>query len=338
MKKENRIISILLMLCLLLTLAGCSAYSNPERYVTVEKYKGWSIERSYIEVSDETVENAIVNDFYDFVEFRQKDEGEIQMGDAVNVDYTLYIDGEPFSDKVAGYEFYVGSGTFIDGVDEKLTGAKVGDIVEAEATFPDDYQNELLAGKTGTFEITINHIIEVITPEFTDEFVAANSKYATYEELFNAKRENLEKENLASIIWEQVNSYSTVKSYPESMKTQYAKDGVQFYKIYAQDIGRNFDELIKENFNCSTEKQFEEMLREQSKESVGNELIVRTIAKREKITVSDEEYQTELNDNYAEYGFDSPEKFELCYGKNYIYVHLLQEKVLDFIAGTVTFF
>ena len=337
MKQLNRFVAVLLLLGMLLALAGCSPYDNPERYVEIEKYRDWEVERSYIAVDDELVRGEILNDFYEFIEFNEINEGEVKNGDPISVDYILYLEDVPVIDPVENYEFYVGSGEFMTEVEEALVGTKVGETVKIPVTFPDDYTDALLAGKDGVFEFTVNHIIDVVIPELTDEFVSANSDYATYDELFAAKKEYLEKENLADVLWKQIVSFSTIKSYPKAMKDQYVEDNVKLYKAYAAELGRDYEEFIQDTFSCN-EKEFEDFLREKSVDSIENELIVRAIAKRENITVSEEEYQAEIEDNYAVYGFSSPEEFETYYGGNYIYVHLMQEKVLDFVASTVTFF
>ncbi len=83
MKSRTRIIAVFLLAAmLLLTLAACSPYDNPERYVKIEKYRDWDVERSYIEVPDAQVESEILNAFYDYIQFNEINEGEIKAGDA----------------------------------------------------------------------------------------------------------------------------------------------------------------------------------------------------------------------------------------------------------------
>ena len=337
MKRLHRIMAIVLALGAVLALAGCdNAYNDPEKYVTLGKYKDWEVEYSMVEVTEDTITDYLFDELYEYVEIEQQHEGAIENRDAVNVDYTLYIGDEKYSDTVEDYNFYVGSGTFFDEVEDALVGASVGDTVRVDYVFPLNYSTAL-GGKTGTFEFKINYIIDVQYPELTDEFVAEHTEYSTYEEFFEAKKAEIEKENLADIIWNRVVSGCTVKKYPDSMKRQYVKDNIQMNKAYAKSQGVTYKEYLKQAFN-STEKEFEEFLLERSEASVGEELIVRAIAKREGITVSDEEYRYEIENNYAGYGFESPEEFEEYYGGNYIFIHIMLEKVLERIIETVRFF
>jgi trigger factor len=82
-------------------------------------------------------------------------------GDTVNIDYTGYIDGVAFdggSTDGYGDDLEIGSGDYIDGFEEQLIGHYVGETVEVEVTFPEDYGVDELNGKDAVFEVTINGI------------------------------------------------------------------------------------------------------------------------------------------------------------------------------------
>lgn len=85
-------------------------------------------------------------------------------GDTVNIDYVGYVDGEEFdggNTDGEGTDLVIGSGSYIDDFEDQLIGANVGDTVEVNVTFPDEYSNNPdLAGKDATFEVTINGIYE----------------------------------------------------------------------------------------------------------------------------------------------------------------------------------
>ena len=88
---------------------------------------------------------------------------EVQDGDTVNIDYTGYKDGEPFdggSTNGAGADLVIGSGTYIDGFESGLIGQKVGDTVDLNLTFPENYGAEDLAGADVVFTVTINGVYD----------------------------------------------------------------------------------------------------------------------------------------------------------------------------------
>ncbi|MBQ9632971.1 MAG: FKBP-type peptidyl-prolyl cis-trans isomerase [Lachnospiraceae bacterium] len=106
------------------------------------------------EATDESTEEAAPN--LDTTEGR-----EVKDGDTVNIDYTGYKDGEPFdggSTNGAGADLTIGSHSYIDGFESGLIGKKVGETVDLNLTFPEDYGVEDLAGADVVFTVTINGI------------------------------------------------------------------------------------------------------------------------------------------------------------------------------------
>lgn len=87
----------------------------------------------------------------------------VEDGDTVNIDYVGSIDGVEFSGgntQGAGADLTIGSGTYIDDFEEQLIGHYIGETVEVNVTFPENYGNEDLNGKDAVFEVTINGIYQ----------------------------------------------------------------------------------------------------------------------------------------------------------------------------------
>lgn len=85
----------------------------------------------------------------------------VEDGHLVNIDYTGYVDGVAFdggSTNGMGADLEIGSHSYIDDFEEQLIGHNVGDNVQVEVTFPENYGAEELAGKDATFDVTINGI------------------------------------------------------------------------------------------------------------------------------------------------------------------------------------
>ena len=92
-------------------------------------------------------------------------------GDVLVLDFTGYIDGEAFEGGSAeGQQLELGSNTFIPGFEDQLVGAKAGEAVTVEVTFPDDYPRADYAGKLATFECQVTEIREPVAVEIDDEF------------------------------------------------------------------------------------------------------------------------------------------------------------------------
>lgn len=92
-------------------------------------------------------------------------------GDVLVLDFTGYIDGEAFEGGSAeGQQLELGSNTFIPGFEDQLVGAKAGEAVTVEVTFPEDYPRADYAGKLATFECQVTEIREPVAVEIDDEF------------------------------------------------------------------------------------------------------------------------------------------------------------------------
>ena len=109
---------------------------------------------------------------------------EAQQGDFVVLDYTGYIDDEPFQGgEGRGQTIELGAGGLIPGFEDQLIGAKPGEERTLNVKFPDDYGAEELAGKEARFEATVKEVREKRTPELDDEFALQAGGFDTLAEL-----------------------------------------------------------------------------------------------------------------------------------------------------------
>ena len=99
-----------------------------------------------------------------------KGDRESKNGDVLVIDFLGRVGGEEFAGgKAEGYELTLGSGTFIPGFEEQLTGVKAGDKVEIKVVFPESYGAEELSGKEAVFDVTVNEVKETVLSAIDDE-------------------------------------------------------------------------------------------------------------------------------------------------------------------------
>ena len=73
------------------------------------------------------------------------------------------------------------------GFEKGIVGAKTGEDIEVEVTFPEEYHNEDLKGKPAKFEISIKKVEEPQLPELNEEFFKRFGIEAESEEGFREK-------------------------------------------------------------------------------------------------------------------------------------------------------
>ena len=76
----------------------------------------------------------------------------------------------------------IGSNSFIPGFEDQLVGAKIGEDVEVNVTFPEEYQAKELAGCPAVFKCKVNEIKVKELPELDDDFAQDVSKFDTLAE------------------------------------------------------------------------------------------------------------------------------------------------------------
>jgi trigger factor len=90
-------------------------------------------------------------------------------GDIVVIDFVGKVDGVEFDGgKADDYQLELGSGQFIPGFEDQVTGAKAGDAIEVKVTFPEEYGSADLAGKDATFDVTVKELREGVPAELND--------------------------------------------------------------------------------------------------------------------------------------------------------------------------
>ncbi|MEA3417821.1 MAG: trigger factor [Campylobacterota bacterium] len=215
--------------------------------------------------------------------------------DMVVLDFAGSIDGTPFEGGTAeDFSLRVGSGQFIPGFEDQIIGMKPEEEKVITVTFPEDYHSKDLAGKEAEFKVKINEIQEKKTPELDDELAA---------KLLQGE-ENPTVDLLKEKVAEQIKSEKLSKIYNEELKPKMVEALVAKYdfalpnNIVEQEIDAKVnekarsmseEELNEYKENVEKVEALREELREDARASVKATFIVDAVARKEQISVSDEE-------------------------------------------------
>jgi len=155
-----------------------------------------------VEITDadiDTTIDRIRGQRMDWKDVKRKSKNE----DQVTIDFVGKLDGVAF-DGGTGTDVKVvlGAGQFIPDFEKGLVGVKTGEESVIDATFPEEYGNADLAGKTVQFETTIKAVCEPVLPEVDEDFVKAlGVEGGTVEALRADVKSNMERE-LAQVVRE----------------------------------------------------------------------------------------------------------------------------------------
>jgi len=134
--------------------------------------EGLKLEKLVVPVSDEQVDEQI-----DRLAMGQKSYKDApktkkaESGDQLIIDFVGRVGGEEFEGgKAEGAPLVLGSGQFIPGFEDQLTGVKAGDKKTIEVTFPDDYPAANLKGKKAEFDVTVQSVKVEGETKVDDEF------------------------------------------------------------------------------------------------------------------------------------------------------------------------
>lgn len=323
MKRKSMYIGIA---ALSLMMTGCGNSSekslsdiNPDKYVTLGDYKGIEITLDSLEVSESDIETQIDSALKSVAERKEVTGRTVQEGDIVNIDYEGKKDGVAFKGGTAqGYDLTIGSHSFIDGFEEGLIGAKKGDTLDLNLTFPENYRNnEELSGQPVVFTVTVNSVQEEIIPELTDEKAAElDSTATTVEDYRNNVKERLAENNRQTAQNSALNNVfniayqnAQVKEVPDWLLTQKVELLKQTAGQYAANYNMELADFL-EQYMGQTEEEFNEECQTYGKEAAQQSLVMYAIAKAEGLTLSDEEREEALSYYTQLFGYPSEEELE----------------------------
>ena len=309
------------------------------QYVTLGKYKGMEVDKEIGKVEDADLQNRIDEILQESSTVEQIKEGTVADGDTVNIDYVGKVDGVAFDNGTAqGQSLTIGSGSYIEGFESGLIGAKVGDTVTVNVTFPENYGVDDLNGKDATFDVTINYIEgETKIPEWTDEFVRSVSEYDTTKEYESQLKVELQQELeeteeytlQANILTKLVNE-SEFSSLPEDLVTARADSMTSYYQDYAKQNNIEYADFLSQQFGM-TEDEFNEQVRTTSENSVKQTVATYAVAEKEDLIPSGSDLEEKELAIIQKYGYQTLDDFAADYGDDYALQLVIRDEVLNFI-------
>ena len=305
--------------------------------VELGAYKGLNVEKKTYEVTEEEVA-AKLKEMQEKNARVEVKEGAIENGNIAVIDFKGFIDGVAFEGGEGhDYSLEIGSGSFIDNFEEQLVGAKAGDKVEVNVTFPENYGKEELNGKPAKFEVEVKEVKAKELPVLDDEFAKEVSEFETLEALKEDTTKKLEEANTARAEreYEEAILSSVVENakmdIPAVMVEQEIDRMVQNLAQRLQYQGLTLEQYFQ--FTGTDAEKMREYMKENAETKVKTELVLEALQKAEKMEVLDEELKEKASEVAKLYGANDEKMVELLLQnqREALVADVMTSKVINFL-------
>ena len=310
--------------------------------VKLGKYKGVEVEKMDIDVTDADVDAEIDKQRNTNARTVEVTDRAVQKDDIVTLDFEGFVDGVAFQGgKGTDYPLTIGSGSFIPGFEDQLIGFEIGKEGDVNVTFPKDYQAEDLAGKDATFKCTIKAIKAKELPELNDEFASDVSDFDTLAEYKEDVKNKLvekktgeEKAKREDAVVRAVVEDSEMEL-PEAMVETQSRQIVNDFAQRLQMQGMNMDQYLQ--YTGNTVDKMLEQVKPQAIERIKSRLVLEAVAAKEKIEVTEEDFEKELEKMATQYRMELDKLKELMSDaeKKMMKSDLAVQKAADFLVENV---
>lgn len=262
------------------------------------------------EVTDAEVDEKVERERNNLAELIVK-EGAAELGDTVVIDFVGSVDGVEFDGgKGENFSLELGSGQFIPGFEDQLVGAKAGETVEVNVTFPEQYQAEDLAGKDAKFVTTVHEVKAKEVPALDDELAKdIDEEVETLDELKAKYRKELESakeiafdDAVEGAALELAVANAEIVELPEEMVHDEVHRAMNEFMGNMQRQGISPEMYFQ--LTGTTEEDLHKQYEADADKRVKTNLVIEAIAKAEGFEASDEEIEKEINDLASEYNME----------------------------------
>ncbi|MBO4799825.1 MAG: trigger factor, partial [Lachnospiraceae bacterium] len=196
--------------------------------------------------------------------------------------------------------------SFIDTFEDQLIGKNIGDDVEVNVTFPKEYHAENLAGKPALFKVKIHAIQCKELPDLDDDFAQDVSEFDTFKEYKADVKKKLDEQAAKDAKF--IKTREAVSAAAENSEVEIPEPMIETQVTYLIDNfarrlqmqGLSLDQYMK--YTGLNESSMRDQMKPEAVKNIRSRLTLEAIVAAEKIEVSDEEFEKELEKMSTNYG------------------------------------
>lgn len=278
--------------------------------VELGEYKGVEVPKSDVSVSDEEIMAEIDREREQNSRIITVDDRAVEDGDMTVIDFEGFVDGVAFEGgKGTDYPLTIGSHSFIDTFEEQLIGKNIGEEVDVNVTFPEEYHAEELKGKPALFKVTVKEIKKKELPELDNDFVEDVSEFSTVDEYKASIKTKIEEKKADEA--KSAKEEATIEKIIEGAKMEIPDAMVDSQvRQMAEDFARRISAqglTIDQYFQYTglTSDKLLEQMRPQALKRIQSRLVLEAVADKENFEVTDEDVNNEINDMASAYQMEA---------------------------------
>lgn len=307
--------------------------------VTLGDYKGLEVAKADVEVSEEELSAELEKEREKNARTISVEDRAVENGDMIMLDFEGFVNGVAFDGgKGENYPLTIGSNSFIPGFEDQLVGAKIGEDVEVNVTFPEEYQAPELAGCAAVFKCKVNEIKVKELPELDDDFAQDVSKFDTlaeYKEDVKAKlaasKADAAKRAKEDAVIEKIIENAQM-DIPEAMIDTQARQLVDEFAQRIQAQGLSFEQYLQ--FTGMTIDTALEQMKPNAVKRIQSRLVLEAVVKAENIEVSEDDVKAEIAKMAETYKMDADKLAEIMgeEEKKQIQMDMAIEKAVELVT------
>ena len=305
--------------------------------VKLGQYKDLKVKKEKVAVTKEEVDAKINELREQFADITVKDGGVVETGDTAVIDFVGEVDGKPL-DGGSGenYPLEIGTNTFIPGFEDGVLGMKVDETKDLHLKFPENYTKEL-AGKEVVFHVTLKEIKSRILPDIDENFFEdlGYDKVTNAEELakeventIKEEKENEEKNRFLEEVLKQVSEKMEV-DVPEEIIDDEVHRMIHQWEEQLKSQGLTLDQYME--FTGTTHEDMHKQMEPEALRRVKYRYMLEAVSEAEKIEVTDEEVEKDIEEMATNYGISKEELVDAFGGKDVLAYDSKMRKTLKFL-------
>ena len=306
-----------------------------EPVVTLGEYKNLGVKKETVKVSKEEVQQKIDELLKNYTELVIK-EGSVENGDVAVIDFEGFKDGVAFDGgKGENYSLEIGSHSFIPGFEEGIIGMKKGEEKDLTLTFPEEYQEESLAGKEVVFKVKVNEIKTKEVPELDKDFfedlgmedvkTKEDLEKKMKEEIKAQKEEEAEKKHIDALL-EKAVSNMTIELDEEIIE---AEAEAMYNDFMSHMSAQGITEELYLKYAGTTKEDIINHMKKEAETRLKNSYLLNAIIREEQIEADEKEALDQIKDLAQKYNMTEEDVKSSLGGDDAVKYDIKVRKAID---------